>query len=105
MDDSLEFWSEVRRAILDLVEKSGSCLDESSVEAVKHYLNHDEYEMAFEGLLIDLMERGCGLNDVEWCRYIDIGKKMGLDKESVFDSAFWGKFSDFVRAEASRGPL
>lgn len=41
-----------------LLDANKPNLDLKSIDAVLHYLDHDEYEMAFEGLFIDLMTLG-----------------------------------------------
>jgi hypothetical protein len=66
-----------------------------SIEAIKEvefYFNHSEYEMAFEGLLIELTNLGQypkGFNFLEWTA---LGEHFKLDKEFVFDELIWEKF-------------
>ncbi|WML46754.1 hypothetical protein RCG23_14005 [Neobacillus sp. PS3-34] len=62
------------------------------IKEVEHYFNHSEYEMAFEGLLIELTKLGkypLGFNFLEWKA---LGEHFKLDKESVFDVSIWTKF-------------
>lgn len=95
-DDDKDIFDEANRLLREAFVCNRRYLNDESVRAVTHYLNHDEYEMAFEGLFLDLMEVNIFENPeiLEQC-YI-LGKLLGLDKESVFDVDFWKKFSEFV---------
>lgn len=42
--------SDVRKQIVTMLERYSQELDGESKKAVQHYIQHDEYEMAFEGL-------------------------------------------------------
>ncbi|MEH7484890.1 hypothetical protein V7157_28240 [Neobacillus drentensis] len=71
---------------------SKELLSIEGIKEVEHYFNHSEYEMAFEGLLIELTKLGMypkGFNFLEWKA---LGERFNLDKESVFDESIWGKF-------------
>lgn len=91
-----EFWLNAENLLLDLLEKSKDLLDVDSIEAVMHYINHSEYEMAFEGLFIELVKRNVIPAGIDWNKYRDLAIKFNLDKESVFDPDFWNKFSAYV---------
>lgn len=77
---------------LSIVE---SKLDDDSVNSILHYLQHDEYEMAFEGLFLEIMRF-----DKSPQIDLDLAKKIAvflkLDEESVFDFDFWMKFKQFT---------
>jgi hypothetical protein len=90
-----EFWLMVEQKIQDLLNRYSNDLDEESKEAVIHYLEHSEYEMAFEGLFIELMKLKALLSKEESSDYIELGEKLGLNEESVFDADFWQKFSSY----------
>ena len=60
------------------------------------FFEHGEFEMAFEGLLIELITEGKkpkGFNAAEW---IALGKEFELDKDSVFDGDIWEKFIEWA---------
>lgn len=59
---------------------------------VKHYYDHDEYEMALEGLLIELISAGIYPDNFEFSEWKELAIHYGLDKESVFDGSIWSKF-------------
>lgn len=84
-------WSEMKEQIATLIERYSQSLDKDSKEAVQHYIDHDEYEMAFEGLCLELLTLEG--RDVDWGICLKIARKLGLDRESVFDHEFWVKIS------------
>jgi hypothetical protein len=69
---------------------------EDAFREVKHYLDCDEYEMAFEGLFIELMQLK-ELPPIDLVKSRQIALLLGLDKESVFKSDFWISFERFIR--------
>ena len=79
-----------------VMKRHSEFLNSETIEAVKHYLDHDEFEMAFEGLFLDLMkiENFHFLMECEECK--EIALSMNLDSDSVFDAAFWEKFLSFI---------
>jgi dimeric dUTPase (all-alpha-NTP-PPase superfamily) len=87
-----EYWLKVDKQLQDLLNHFSESLDEESVQSVQHYLDHSEYEMAFEGLFIELMNLKCSFSEEEFLTYIELGEKLGLNEESVFDAEFWEKF-------------
>lgn len=71
---------------------SKELLSNEDIKEVEHYFNHSEYEMAFEGLFIELIKLGKypkGFNFLEWKA---LGEQFNLDKEFVFDETIWKKF-------------
>ena len=81
--------------IRELLQSQKSILGTETEKAVLHYLNHNEYEMAFEGLFIDFMELdywpdGCNID--QWTK---TGFRLGLSKESVFKGSFWDDLMRF----------
>jgi hypothetical protein len=91
-------WFKIKTYIEEVLRLYSNFLSAETVDAVNHYLEHDEFEMAFEGLFLDLMkiERLPPLLDAKECS--DLAKKMKLDKESIFDRAFWEKFLSFMES-------
>lgn len=87
-------WLALRGFLLEVMDKNN--LDDSSVEAVEHYISHSEYEMAFEGLFIELMESKCILTDKQKKMALDFGRQIELDHESVFSTTFWDDFLKYI---------
>lgn len=70
-------------------------LDKETVNAVEHYLDHAEFEMAFEGLFLDIIKSGLKPDmDYNYCHKIAAG--LNLNKESVLDAEFWTKFEQYI---------
>ncbi len=74
-----------------MLERYSQELDGESKKAVQHYILHDEYEMAFEGLCVELLK--LEETKVDWDACLNIARQLGLDKDSVFDSELWTKIS------------
>ena len=91
-----EFWQNAERILLVLLNRYSIELDDDSRESVQHYLDHSEYEMAFEGLFIELMALKLETYDIEFNSYVELGKVLGLKEESIFDADFWMKFISFT---------
>jgi hypothetical protein len=57
-------------------------------EHVVHYLDHGEYEIALEGLCLDIMgSPELGAQDFAEC--IELGRLLGLDHQTVLRHDFW----------------
>jgi len=89
-------WFEIKAFIEKILKLYCKFLSIESIDAVNHYLEHDEFEMAFEGLFLDLMSIEHLPQLLDGKRCMDLAIIMKLDKESVFDAEFWKKFSAFV---------
>lgn len=86
----------IRKFIISTLENS--LLDNETKSAVQHYVDHDEYEMAFEGMFIDLMKFNEPITlDRDYCIAIAIYLK--LDQESVFSPNFWTEFQNFLQLQ------
>ncbi len=100
-----EYWLKVEELIRVLLNKFIGRLDSESVEAIHHYLEHSEYEMAFEGLFIELMKLKADINKNEKETYFKLARELGLEQDSFFDGDFWNKFKLFVSPLPSKRPL
>jgi hypothetical protein len=74
------------------INSSKELLSIEEIREVEHYFNHSEYEMAFEGLLIELTKLGMYPKDFNFLEWKALGEHFNLDKESVFDESIWEKF-------------
>jgi len=83
-------WVEAERRIRQLLARSTAELDVETVEAVEHYLDHAEYEMALEGLCIDLLLLADD-SKVDWSEAISLGRLLRLDQEQVLDVTLWSR--------------
>ena len=91
-----EFWSNTEQLLQTLLDDHSDRLDCDSKAWVQHYLDHSEYEMAFEGLFIELMKLDPKPMDINFRTFIELGKTLGLEKDSVLDADFWSKFMQFT---------
>lgn len=79
-----------------VLQSTAKSLDEETVQGVEHYLAHDEPEMAFEGLFLELIRQDIPVNiDSEFAKAV--ARKLKLDQESVFDTNFWPQFVNYVK--------
>ena len=95
---SNQIYIEATIKINELIELCRAKLDSETIDAVQHYIKHDEFEMAFEGLFLDILIMDYwpeGLNIDNYCR---VGYKLCLSTESVFDVNFWEKLMLFNTA-------
>ncbi|MBP1967573.1 hypothetical protein [Paenibacillus aceris] len=74
------------------IEASKALLASEGIDEVLHYFRHDEYEMAYEGLLIELTNIGEYPLNIDFLEWKELGEHYRLDKEFVFDSFIWEKF-------------
>ena len=81
--------------LYDFILYSEKVLQSDELEEVKHYYQHDEYEMALEGLLIELISAGKYPDNFEFSIWKDLVINYGLNKESVFDEFIWNKFLEW----------
>ncbi|MEQ9890072.1 hypothetical protein [Pectobacterium aroidearum] len=87
---------EVKNSISKLIDLYGKDLDEKTINSVNHFLEHGEYEMAYEGMFIDLMSIGFNPENIDVSHYIGIGISLGLNKVSVFYFDFWNKLVSYL---------
>ncbi len=76
---------------------SESLISKHDLKEVQHFFEHGEYEMAFEGLVIELMIINKYPEQYNYQEWENIGLEFRLDKESVFDSELWNKFKKWGR--------
>jgi transcription initiation factor TFIIIB Brf1 subunit/transcription initiation factor TFIIB len=88
--------SKIYEAIKYLCNTNNASIANNAIAEVMHYLDHDEPEMAFEGLFIELMNNNNIIPKNTRDYYIKIAKELNLDKESVFRADFYDKFLKFM---------
>ncbi len=91
----------IKKYIQDVLLQLRDVLEPATVKAVSEYLAHAEYELAFEGLMLDIMN----LPTVPILDYMlawEYAIALGLDIESTFDDAFGGRFLAFVSTNGEK---
>ena len=82
--------------LLELIKECEKEIDKESFEEVMHFYSHGEYEMALEGLLIEMVKarkypKSYNLDEIN-----DLVLCYRLNIESVFDYYFWEKFTKWI---------
>ena len=77
---------------------SKSLISADGFKEVMHFFEHGEYEMAFEGLIIELMRINKYPEQYNYQEWKNTGLEFGLNKESVFDGEFWSKFKKWGKS-------
>lgn len=81
---------ELETRVHALYQQTRPALDESARAAVEYYLAHDEFEMAFEGLCIELVKSKL-LSREDAVPFIQLAKAIGLDTHASFDEQLVAK--------------
>jgi hypothetical protein len=89
---------EIVAALKRMLANAASILPSDSIDAVRYYIEHDEYEIAFEGLMLDLYKRGSLPKGFDTQEATTIAVALHLNEDSVLDSEFWDKFQRLMQA-------
>jgi hypothetical protein len=80
-----------------IFNKYAASFSETGRREIEHYLTHDEHELAFEGFILELLSvAAVSSEDRQAC--LVLGKRLGLDKATVFDPDTWEKLQSFATA-------
>jgi len=79
-----------------IISEYNDVFSEENIEEIRYLYNNDEYEMAFEVLMIESIKRKIGFDINTKEKILKIGLDLNLDKESVFDEFFWKKFIKLI---------
>ncbi|OMH38970.1 hypothetical protein [Motiliproteus sp. MSK22-1] len=82
MSDSIDI-NIANKKVSSLLNQCRAVLCEDVICEVVHYIKHGEPEIAFEGLLIELMQVDELPQNVDKISCIELGKHLNLDSESV----------------------
>ncbi|NLF45880.1 MAG: hypothetical protein GX581_07375 [Syntrophomonadaceae bacterium] len=83
--------------LLLFIKSSKDIISNEAYSEVWHYYEHEEYEMAFEGLLIEFIQEDKYPRDFEKAEWKTLGIEFGLDNNSVFDPDIWNKFISWIK--------
>jgi len=84
--------------IEDITTCYGGCFSPEVLDFVRHYCAVDEYEMAFESLMLESIHTQIAYPPACKAKLHQVALRLGLHKESVFDSDFWQKLSRFLQS-------
>lgn len=82
-----------------LIESNKNSIPENIYIASINYINHSEYELAFEAVFIGIMRSKKYYLPESRSLYMAIAKLLQLDKSSILDGSFWEKFHPFIESE------
>ena len=82
--------------LLELIRECEEYLDKDSVNEVMHFYRHGEYEMALEGLIIEMIKVQKYPKTYTADLINDLALYYHLNVESVFDYYFWEKFEKWI---------
>ena len=82
--------------LLELIKECEEYLDKESVNEVMHFYRHGEYEMALEGLIIEMIKVQKYPKNRMADSINDLVLYYRLNIESVFDYYFWEKFKKWI---------
>lgn len=75
-----------------IIEKCVAILDAESIKEVWHFYDHGEYEMALEGLLIELTTARKYPSNYDFNQLNELVLYYDLKNEAVFDVNIWEKY-------------
>lgn len=87
----LENFTIVSEVLFDYIKKYEKVLDPESIKEILFYIEHGEYEIAYEGFLLELMEAKIKHSICDQERILDIAKTIGLDEASILDPDIYDK--------------
>lgn len=92
-------WKYIREFIQSILKTVQPKLDKETVDSVNHYIDHDEYEMAFEGLFLEIMKLNKAPK-IDLLKVKEVGELLKLHEESIFDFEFWKKLEEYINKHA-----
>lgn len=84
----------------NLINDSKSLIDNNGFSEVLHYYNHDEYEIALEGLLLEFITLKILPSSISLKRLEELAIAFNLKDEPNLDSDFWKKFQLLIKKVA-----
>lgn len=82
--------------LLELITYCKEFLDKESISEVMHFFNHDEYEMALEGLVIEMIKANKYPKNFSIDKITELLIHYHLNIESVFDCNFWKNYTEWI---------
>ena len=87
----------VEARIGEIICSCRTILPDSAMREVDHYFANGEPEMAFEGLVIELMNADVVPPTYDFKEWRALMRDTGIDVDPVFDGDFWQKFVAWAR--------
>src|SRR5690554_2191633 len=81
-------YCDVRTRLKKKLQEHENDIHDDTKTSVNYYIDHDEFEIALEGLCLDLMDSS-KTTDRDIVECVDLGRILGLDKASVLNVDLW----------------
>lgn len=78
------------------IEEYSPSLPSSDRIKIKSFFLHDEYEMAFEGLVLELIRQDIHPKQKDINHWVSCGKIFDLESKSIFDEDFMTKMKRWI---------
>ncbi|MDF2866439.1 MAG: hypothetical protein K0R72_1257 [Clostridia bacterium] len=88
--------TDYEEVLWEFISLSEKLLNNNNLVEVKHFYKHDEYEMALEGLLIEIIGSRISSNNFDLKKMKNLVIHYGLNKEFNFDELIWNKFLNWA---------
>ncbi len=73
------------------LDRFAKVISEGDHARLRHFWRHGEYEMALEGLVLELIGLDIQLSEAEYEVGLELVRSMGMDEHQSFDRKFWPK--------------
>ena len=87
---------EEEKKVGEMISICRQLIAEDGAKEVQHFYDQGEFEMAFEGLVLELISADVAPSDISYGEWIALGKALKLDEESIFVGDFWDKFLNWT---------
>lgn len=94
-------WKKLVADIQSEIDANVGIIPPERLNDIQHYLDHDEYSMAFEYLYLEVMEHANArfILGPDKAREMAIFFDLDDENECVIDHEFWPKFEAFLNAQ------
>lgn len=91
-------WQLLVSTIQSEIDANIDIIPDKHIKAIQHYLDHDEYSMAFEYLYLEIAERADAKFTLGVKKANEIALFFDLDKEDecMISGEFWNDFQSFL---------
>ena len=81
-----------------LIAESSDLISAAGLAEVRHYVAHGEYEIALEGLVLELIQAGERPSPFDYARWSALIVELGLQEESALVGDFWERFQAWAQS-------
>jgi len=91
-------WNKLVNDIQSEINANRHIIPQDRINDIEHYLNHDEFSMAFEYLCLEIMERDEAVFSLGIEKIKELALFFDLDDENecMVDGQFWPKLKSYL---------